>query len=204
MTRSFITDPAPSFVYEEELGFSTLVSDFANGVEQRRDTQEQGKKLFRLRYNIQTPEEIDRLWNFYQLCKGKFRSFNFQSKAPSLMPYDQITAWLPLHEGTGTKLDDWNGFIYPTYSVRFVEDKLSYEQFSLKIRKSDIAVIQESPISFTNNYGTLSGTTSFIQCPDGSAGVSFDGSSGQCSLGDAAALDVGTGDFYLAIALYTN
>lgn len=204
MTLNYITDPVPEYSYEEELRFRTLISQFENGTEQRRDAWSQPKKIFTLRYNVKTREEIDRLWNFYQLCKGPFKAFNFQSPVTPMLPYDQVTAWWPLHEGEGTKTDDWNGFIYPVYSCRFLEDRLSYEEFSFRLRRTGIQIIQESPISFTNNYGTLSGNTSWIQCPDGSAGINFDGTDGQVSMGDAPALDVGTGDFSLAVALYTN
>ena len=201
---NFITDPIPEYVFEEEMDFKTLILQFENGVEQRRDKWSQGKKMFTLHYNIKTREEINRLWNFYHLCKGAYKGFNFQNPLPSLLPYDQITAWWPLHEGEGTKADDWNGFIYPTFSCRFLEDRLSYEEFSVRIQKTGIRVYQISPISFTNNYGILSGNATWIQCPDGSAGVNFDGTSGQISMGDAPALDVGVGDFSIALALYTN
>lgn len=204
MALNFITDPVPEYSFEEEMEHKTLISEFEDGTEQRRDKWSQAKKIFTLRYNIKTREEINRLWNFYQLCKGAYKSFNFQNPIPPLLPYDQVTAWWPLHEGSGTKIDDWNGFIYPTYLCRFLEDRLSYDEFSVRIQKMGIKLYQEASIVFTNNYGTLSAGAAWIQCPDGSAGVSFDGSDDQCSMGDAAALDVGTGDFSLALALYTN
>jgi hypothetical protein len=203
MALNFITDPVPEYSYEEELENQTLISQFANRAEQRRASWSQSYKLFTLRYNIKTREEINRLWNFYQLCRGSFKTFNYQKPFP-MLPNDQVTAWWPLHEGEGTKIDDWNGFIYPTYSCRFMEDRLSYEEFSVRIQKTGLKLYQVLPVIFTNNYGTLSGGVSWIQCPDGSAGISFDGIDGQVSMGDAPALDVGTGDFSIALALYTN
>jgi hypothetical protein len=101
-------------------------------------------------------------------------------------------------------VDDWNGFIYPTYTCAFQEDKIGYEEFAYRIRSIGINLYQTSPIIFTNNYGTLSGGASWIQCPDGSSGVNFDGIDEQISWGDASDLDVGTGDFSLALCLYTN
>jgi len=203
MSLNFITDPVPEYSYEEDMENRTLISKFANRAEQRRPAWSQSYKIFTLKYKIKTREEIDRLWNFYQLCRGSFKAFNFQ-KPFFMLPYDQVTAWWPLHEGEGTKVDDWNGFIYPTFSCRFLEDRLSYEEFSVRIQRTGLKLYQESPISFTNNYGTLSGNATWIQCPDGSAGINFDGTNGQVSMGDAAALDVGTGDFSIALALYPN
>lgn len=204
MSLNFITDPVPEYSYEEEMENNTLISRFANRAEQRRTSWSQSYRMFTLKYNIKTREEIDRLWNFYQLCKGAFKTFNFQRPINSLLPYGQATAWWPLHEGEGTKVDDWNGFIYPTFSCRFVEDGLSYEEFSVRLQKTGIKLIQASPISYTNNYGTASGGATWIQCPDGSAGVNFDGANGQMSAGDALALDVGAGDFSFALGIYTN
>ena len=203
MGLNFITDPAPEYSYEEEFNSRTLMSQFANRAEQRRNAWSQGYRIFTLRYNVKTREEIDRLWNFYQLCKGSFKAFNFQ-KLFVMLPYDQVKAWWPLHEGEGTKIDDWSGWIYPIFSCRFLEDKLSYEEFSVRIQRTGIKLYQESPVVFTNTYGTLSGNATWIQCPDGSAGVNFYGSNGQASMGDAALLDVGTGDFSIALAIYTN
>ena len=203
MSLQFITDPKPEYIYEEEFGFRTLISQFENGAEQRRSKWGQGRKIFSLKYNVKKREEIDRLWNFYHLCKGAYKSFNFQKPIDSLLPCDQVAAWYPIHEGEGTKLEDWNGFIFPTYSCRFLEDRLSYEEFSLKIQRSTIKIYQESPISFTNNYGTITGAT-WAQCPDGSACIDFDGIDDQSSMGNAAALNVGTSDFSLAFGIYVD
>jgi hypothetical protein len=203
MSLNFITDPVPEFSYEEEMGNQTFISQFVNRAEQRRSAWSQPYKIFTLKYNIKTREEIDRLWNFYQLCRGSFKAFNYQ-KPFAMIPYDQVTAWLPLHEGSGIKCDDWNGFIFPTYSCRFMEDKLSYEEFTVRIQRIGIKLYQESPLVFTNNYGALSGSATWITCPDGSQGVSFDGSSGRLAIADCAALDVGTGNFSFAFAIYPN
>lgn len=204
MTINFITDPAPEYVYTEELGFNTLISRFENKVEQRRDKTSQGRGIFNLNYKVKTSEEIWRLYNFYRICQGSKKAFSFVSPIPALLPYDQIVAWWPFHDGELTKIEDWNGYIYPTYSCRFAEDNLSFDEFSVRIRSSSLRIIQESVISFTNNYGTLTGTATWLTCPDGSNCVNFDGSSGECSMGDAAALDVGTTDFSLALAIYPN
>ena len=145
MGLNFITDPAPEYSYEEEFNSRTLMSQFANRAEQRRNAWSQGYRIFTLRYNVKTREEIDRLWNFYQLCKGSFKAFNFQ-KLFVMLPYDQVKAWWPLHEGEGTKIDDWSGWIYPIFSCRFLEDKLSYEEFSVRIQRTGIKLYQESPV----------------------------------------------------------
>ncbi len=204
MSLNFITDPKPEYIYEEKMENNTLISRYANRAEQRRAAWSQGYKIFTLKYNVRTPEEIDRLWNFYQLCRGSFKAFNFQKPIDSLLPYDQVTAWWPLHEGNGTKIDDWNGFVFPIYSCRFLEDGLSYEEFEVQIqRTASIKIYQESGISFINNYGTVSGAA-WGQCPDGSALIDFDGVDDQISMGNAAALNVGTGNFSFAFGIYCD
>jgi hypothetical protein len=204
MSLKFITDPWPEYIYEEELEIPTLISQFENRFEQRRGKISQGRTVFNLRYNVKTNQEIDRLWNFYRLCGGAKKSFIFTPPITSMLPYDQTKAWWPFHEGELTRIDDWNGYIYPSYSCRFLNDRLRFEEFSVQIRRQTIQIIQDLPISFTNNYGTLSGTYTWVQCPDNSAAVSFDGSSGQCSMGDATDLDVTTGDFSVAVGVYPN
>jgi len=198
MSLNFITDPTPEFVYEEEMEHLTVVSRFENRAEQRRAKLGQPYKIFHLKYNIKTREEIDRLWNFYQLCQGRYKSFNFQKPIESMLPYGEAKAWWPLHEGSGTKVDDWNRYLFPTYSCCFMNDRMSHEEFSVRLQRLTLDIYQESPISGTNNYGTLAGGYSWLQCPDGSACVNFDGANAYCSMGDAADLDVGTGDFSIA------
>ena len=211
MSLYFPILPIPSIVYVEEMGFQTLqsTSQFDDGLtEQRRNKSDQPKKSFSLKYNALSRIELDRLWNFYQLCKGSFRAFYYQAidetQIGSLLPYDQVKVWVPLHEGTGTKLDDLHGYLYPTYSCKFAEDKMSKEYLAWTCINTGLKLVQESPLSFTNNYGTLSGTYTWIQLADGTVCPSFDGASGHCSFGDAADLDIGTGDFSLAIGVYPN
>jgi len=211
MSLYFPVLPIPAMVYSEEIGFSTLqsTSQFDDGLtEQRRNKSEQPKHSFNLKYNALSRIELDRLWNFYQLCKGSFRAFLYQPidevQIGSLLPYDQVKVWAPLHEGSGTKLDDIHGYLFPTYSCKFAEDKMSKEYMAWTCINTGLRLVQESPLSFTNNYGTLAGTYSWIQLPDGTVCPSFDGASGYCSFGDAADLDVGTGDFSFAIGVYPN
>lgn len=208
MALYYPTNPRPAISFSEDLQFLTSISRFANGVEQRQSRWGQPKKLFTMKYAPMDRPDFDRLWNFYQLCKGSYKAFNFQDPEDALtgplLPYDQVKVWVPLHEGEGTKLDDRNGYLFPTYSCRFVEDRMSKEHFTDTIFGTGLQVVQESPLSFTNNYGTLAGTYTWLQVYDGTVCPSFDGVSGYCTFGDAADLDVGVGDFSFAIGVYPS
>jgi hypothetical protein len=176
--------------------------------EQRRNQGSQGRHTFAPKYNALSKIDFDRLWNFYRLCKGKYKTFYFQNPEDAidgpLLPYDQVTVWVPLFEGSGLKFDDLNGYLFPIYSCRFADDKMDKQHFTEAIYETGLQIIQESNLIFTNNYGTLAGTYTWVQLYDGTVAVIFDGASGYCSFGDAAALNVGTGDFSLALCVYPD
>lgn len=199
MALKFPIIPKSSYSFEEEANHRTLISQFENGDEQRRAKWSQDKKIFSLKYNALYREKMLTLWQFYQLCRGAQKEFDFVNPRDSDLPYDQVTAYWPLHEGESTKLNDWNGFIYPTYKCRFIEDRLSREEFSYRITATGLKLYQVSPIIYTNNYGTLSGGYSWVESPDGTACIDFNGSTGQASMGDPSALDPGQGTFHLPL-----
>jgi len=208
MALYFLTNPVWSNAYSDEVKFKTLVSDMDDGVtEQRRNKGSQSKKLFYLQYKALGRIDQDRLFSFYRLCKGSKTAFYIYDPVDyiygTLLPYDQVKAYLPLHEGSGTKLDDIKDFIYPLYSCRFLEDNYSREYLTEQAHGVGLKIVQESPIAFTNNYGTLAGTYSWVQVYDGTVCPSFI-TDGYITFGDAADLDVGTGDFSLAIGVYAN
>lgn len=208
MSLYYPTTPIPSRITAEEVQFSTLVSDFADGGEQRRDRWSQEKNIFTIEYEPLERIELEHLYNFYRLCKGRKKQFYFVNPIEialgTLLPYDQVKVWVQLHEGQGIKVDDWNGYLFPTYTARFFEDSLSKEHFTVRLLKSGIKIFQVLPLNFTNNYGTLAGGYAWVQVYEGTVCPSFNGSTGYCSFGDAADLDVGTGDFSLAIAVNPN
>ncbi len=190
------------YPYQEDLTFKTVISQAENGVEQRQQRWSQGKRTFSLKY-MNYRKHLNRLYNFYTLCAGSAKSFNFQPVIDPLLPYDQTTIWLPLHEGGGAKVDDWNGYIFPALTCRFMDDNLSLEEFSVRLQRIGIKIYQFEPIVFTNNYGILTGGA-WNLCPDYSSCISFNGSSDYLSLGDAADADVGTGNFSFAFCIYAN
>lgn len=82
----FPLDPVPQNVFKKEVQFRTLISNFENGVEQRRDKWPSGKPMFTLQYDSLTPAEIGVLWNFYNACLGAYQSFTFYD----IKDYDNI------------------------------------------------------------------------------------------------------------------
>jgi hypothetical protein len=179
------------------------ISEYANRAEQRQSMWSQPYHIFPIRCE---PVKTDflRIWEFYQLCRGPYKAFQFDNDNDQWAPLKNVEAYWALNEAEGARVNDRHGFINPTYSCRFMDDSLSYEQVCHLLVTSGIQIVQESPLSFTNNYGTLMGAATWIQCPDGSAGVNFDGSSGWCSIGNLAVLNVGTGNFSIAFGVYVN
>lgn len=203
MPLQFPVFPKPSYSFEESFIHKTLVSQFECGAQQRRNKWSQGRRIFTLKNNAMTKEESERVWEFYQLCKGSFKEFIFINPSDPTLPHESVTVYLPLHEGEGTKTDDWNGFIRPSYFCHFMEDNLAREEFSYRLINSQLKIYQVSPVIFTNNYGAISGA-SWAECPDGTACLNFDGTDDQTSCGNAADLNVGTFDFSFAFGLYAN
>ena len=195
--------PEPEYIFKKSQKHLTLISRFENRAEQRRSKWSQPYCDFSLKYKIAKKYEFWRLWEFYQLCRGAQRSFDFVDPTASVLPYENAVAYWPIHEAEGLKVNDWNGYLYPTYSCRFMEDELSFEEFSYRLVSSGINITQVSPIVFTNNYGTIVGAA-WAQSPDGSACIDFDGIDDNISMGNVAALNVGAGDFSLAFGIYTD
>ncbi len=111
--ETFPASPPPSYVFTEKIGFKTLVSDFANGAEQRRNKWGQGKRSFTLTYDVLTAAETNTLYNFYVARKGPFEAFSFVN------PMDS-----------------------QTYTVRFVDDEMSYDEFDIQLRRTGVKLIQ--------------------------------------------------------------
>ncbi len=98
---TYPASPIPSYSYTKEVQYKTITSQFENGAEQRRNKWSQGKRLFTLIYNALTVAEATTLHDFFIARKGSFESFSY---------VDLITS--------------------TTYTVRFVEDGFSMEEFT--------------------------------------------------------------------------
>jgi hypothetical protein len=203
MALKFPSIPGIVYPVQETLIDKVYISNFANRAEQRRQAWSQPYHIFPIKCRG-LKDDFLRVWEFYQLCRGPYKSFQFQNGNDLWFPLSAIDAYWALNEAEGTKVDDRHSYINPTYNCRFLDEKLSFEQINFLLFNSGLDIVQVDPLTIVNNYGTLSGTATWIECPDYSAGVNFDGSSGQASMGDAALLDVGTGDFSLALGFYAN
>lgn len=110
---NFPSVPIPIYSFTKSAGFKTLISNFENGAEQRRNKWSRSKLQFSLSYDLLSPSNVLILWNYYQCRKGSFEAFPY---------YDPITTTY--------------------YSVRFAEDNLSFDQFAKNISRTGIKLIQ--------------------------------------------------------------
>jgi len=95
---------APDFPLEKTYGYSTLISQFENGVEQRRPTRSSSVSGWKLKGSNRPQSEHDIVTAFYEAQKGAFGAFT----------------WLNPEDGV-------------IYNVRFKDDTLmtSYKMFGL-------------------------------------------------------------------------
>jgi hypothetical protein len=203
MSLKFPSIPGILYPVQETIIDRAYTSNFANRAEQRRQAWSQSYRIFPIKCKP-LKDDFIRLWEFYQLCRGPYHSFQFRNQNDLYYPLQDVEAYWQLNEAEGTKIDDRHSYVNPLWTCRFADEQLNYEQMSYLLLESGLNIVQVDPLAIVNNYGTLSGTATWIECPDYSAGVNFDGSSGQASMGDVALLDVGTGDFSIALGLYTN
>lgn len=112
---AFPTTVIPSYSIVHEIEFKTLVSSFENGAEQRRNKWSQGKRQWTLVFDALTTAQIDTLYNFYTSQKGAYTSFTYT---------------------------DWMSSTSTSFTVRFAEDRMSYEGFSKRLRRTGLKLIQ--------------------------------------------------------------
>jgi uncharacterized protein (TIGR02217 family) len=110
---TYPASPIPSFSFSKEIGYRTLISNFENGAEQRRNKWSQGKRQFTLTYKTLTLTEVTVIWDFFVARKGSFESFDYVDPTTST-----------------------------TYVVRFMEDKFTFEEFAYLLTSSGINMIQ--------------------------------------------------------------
>jgi hypothetical protein len=77
MNYQYPTTPRSSFPYEIENVYSTIISSFDSGKEQRRLKNLYPKYNVSLKYDILYTAEFQILWNFYQARKGTLEAFMF-------------------------------------------------------------------------------------------------------------------------------
>jgi len=69
----------PDYVYSESIAFSTQITGFASGVEQRRRIRSRGLRTFQLKYNLLDQSEINEIWDFFIARYGQFEAFKFRN-----------------------------------------------------------------------------------------------------------------------------
>lgn len=110
--ETYPSGPPASYVFTGAIQFKTLISAFENGVEQRRKKWGQGKPSFSLIYDVLTSSEMDILYDFYVARSGSYEAFYFVNPVDS-----------------------------QTYTVRFVDDELSYDMFSVALYKTGLKLV---------------------------------------------------------------
>ena len=105
----------PDRVIEEEIKFNTLVSEFENGVEQRRAKWANPLRRWRLFFKIRTQTEMENVRDFFISKKGALSSFTWEN------PNDGQTYTVRFEED-GFKLKRVHYQLYD-FEVSFVEVK---------------------------------------------------------------------------------
>lgn len=67
----------PDYVLEEEIGYGTLVSNFENGVEQRRAKRSSSIRKFSLNFNFRTKTDMQTIRDFFIAKLGQLTSFTW-------------------------------------------------------------------------------------------------------------------------------
>lgn len=76
---SIILNITPDTPYEEEIKYTTLISEGESGKEQRYQKWLKPRRTFKIHLEAQDNAASKTLWDFYQARKGSFDSFLFQN-----------------------------------------------------------------------------------------------------------------------------
>jgi len=68
----------PDYSMVESIGFSTEITVFESGVEQRRKEMANGLRTFKLNYNLLDQDEADDIWEFFIERAGKYDPFLYR------------------------------------------------------------------------------------------------------------------------------
>jgi phage-related protein len=101
----------PDFVIEETVRFNTLISEFENGIEQRRAKVSGYPRKWRLFFKNRNKTETDDVKAFFVSKKGALTSFTWNN------PNDSIDYWVRFLN------DDFN-FLLKAYQVYDFEIRL--------------------------------------------------------------------------------
>lgn len=103
----------PDYVFETTPQHSTLISEFENGVEQRRNKWSQVRRAWRLVYKNRSLSDLNTILSRFDTSKGAYGSFTWDNP------------------DTGV-----------TYTVRFKDDSLTYSLKNYGIYDFEFELIQ--------------------------------------------------------------
>ena len=104
---------APDFGMETTPEFKTLISEFENGVEQRRPAWSSKRRSWRLFFKNRSSDDLDIILDLFNSNKGAFGSFS----------------WL-------------NALDNEIYNVRFAEDSITYANNSFGLFDFEFSLIE--------------------------------------------------------------
>ena len=94
----------PDFVLEEDIGYNTRVSNFENGIEQRRAIRSRSIRKFKMNFQNRTKTQMQQIRDFFISKIGKLTSFTWTN------PTDSVT-----------------------YTVRFDEDSFIFDNHTANL-----------------------------------------------------------------------
>lgn len=104
---------SPDFTLTEQVHFKTLVSQFENFTEQRRNVVANPRRLFTLRFKNRTKTEMENVRDFFISKKGEYSSFTWTN------PNDETE-----------------------YTVRFDEDSFQFDNKAYEVYDFEIKFIE--------------------------------------------------------------
>jgi len=111
MASDFTT--SPDYVFDESIQNRTLVSEFENGTEQRRNVWNAPRRKWRLVFRNRSTSDFETVRDFYIAQKGAYDSFTWTN------PNDNVE-----------------------YTVRFVEDTLQFSRSAYGIYSFDFEIVE--------------------------------------------------------------
>lgn len=103
----------PDFVYEEGVESSTIITEFENGVEQRRSKWGRVKRKFKLVFKNRTKSEFEDVRDFFINKLGAYQSFTWEN------PNDNVV-----------------------YTVRFEENGLTFRNKAFDVYDFELGLVE--------------------------------------------------------------
>lgn len=101
----------PDFAFQKRTVYDTIITEFENGVEQRRPRRAQSVRKWFLQFRNRPLSEITTIQNIFDACKGRFSTFTW------LHPLDGQTYTVRFEDDTLDPINHLYGFYDLEFSV---------------------------------------------------------------------------------------